>query len=389
MAACFCRALRTALAVTGRSARTGPNPTHAHRSVTRSVVQSAASPEWRQGQRRRRDRRQGGAVLWTALTFSLFGRSEEDERDEAQRKEDEMILLLKKAKLSIVRDQLSSASSFLHQALALAQQLHHQEALLYCYNLMANLSYVRGHLDHAEKLFKASLSVMLSRGTPENDNGVIETSLKLASIYSQQNKLDLAEHGFMFCVEKLEEKLEKLKEESSDESKEEQQRLLLDTRLLLGLVLDSRARFWTQTSDLVRAEQDYRRSLKICSQEQGPAHPQTLVLLSDLASLLDLQGNLPEALLLVQSAVDLGRTHHHPELHVLLCNLASILLHSGDLEAAARVYHEALTLAKSREDQETVEHIQEGLQELKSRRKERREEEKREEEKREESANEE
>ncbi|KAK7877660.1 hypothetical protein WMY93_031672 [Mugilogobius chulae] len=222
------------------------------------------------------------------------------ERDEAQRKEEEMILLLKKAKLSIHRDQLSSASSFLHQAVALAQQLHHQDALLYCYSLMANLSFVRGQLEQAEKLFKACLSLMLSGGIPENHNSSSRFP-EAASIYSRHEQkqrplssktataeteqvetaplLDLAEHGFRFCVETLEEKLEKdfepskekPKEESNKEpTEEEEQRLLLqDTWLLLGLALDSRARFRTQTSDFARAEQDYRRSVKIWT--AGPA----------------------------------------------------------------------------------------------------------------------
>lgn len=278
-----------------------------------------------------------------------------------------MILLLKKAKLSLHRDQFSAASSFLHQALALAQQLHHMDALVYCYSLMANVAFVRGQLDQAEKLFKASLSVILSRGTGENDNAVIETSLKLATIYAQQNKLELAEHGFRFCVETLEEKLEKKEtEQTTDEQQEALQSELKDSRLLLGLVLDSRARFWTQMSDLVRAERDYRRSLKICSEEQGEDHPQTLVLLSDLATVLDLRGNRSEALDLVQRAVDLGRTLDHPELHILLSNMAAIHLHSGDLDAAAKFYSEALSLAKQRGDDEALEHIRDGLKELKT-----------------------
>ncbi|XP_055007938.1 tetratricopeptide repeat protein 19, mitochondrial isoform X2 [Boleophthalmus pectinirostris] len=391
MAACVCRALRTALAVTGRCARTGPNLTHTHRAFTCRNQGERRQGERTQGERTQGERTQGerrhaGAVLWPGLAFSLFGRSEEDERDEAQKKEDEMILLLKKAKLSLLRDQLVSASSFLHQALALAQQLHHQDAQLYCYSQMANLAFVRGQLDQAERLFKSSLSILLSRGIPENDNAVIETSLKLAAIYAQQNRLSLAEHGFRFCVETLEEKLEKEEEEmketketkeakeTTEESTEEAQTLRRDSRLLLGLALDSRARFWTQVSDLERAEEDYRKSLKICSEEQGPEHPQTLVLLSDLASVLDLRGNHSEALVLVQRAVDLGRTHEHPDLHVLLCNLAAVLMHTGDLEAAATFYHEALSLSKSRGDEETTEHLHEELKELKKKKDERKKE---------------
>ncbi|XP_037830452.1 tetratricopeptide repeat protein 19, mitochondrial [Kryptolebias marmoratus] len=43
---------------------------------------------------------EGRRILWAAVAFSLFSSTEEDKRDEAQRKEDEMILLLKKAKVS-------------------------------------------------------------------------------------------------------------------------------------------------------------------------------------------------------------------------------------------------------------------------------------------------
>lgn len=51
--------------------------------------------------------------------------------------------------------------------------------------------------------------------------------------------------------------------------------------------------------------------------------------MSDLATILDLQGRHDEALVLVQQAVDLSRSVGHPDYHVLLGNLAGILLHTG------------------------------------------------------------
>lgn len=56
---------------------------------------------------------------------------------------------------------------------------------------------------------------------------------------------------------------------------------------------------------------------------------QTLVLMSDLATILDLQGRYDDALVLVQQAVELSRSAGHPDQHVLLGNLAGILLHKG------------------------------------------------------------
>ncbi|XP_054870641.1 tetratricopeptide repeat protein 19, mitochondrial, partial [Amphiprion ocellaris] len=309
----------------------------------------------------------GGAALWAAVAFSLFG-SGEDQRDEAQRKEDEMVLLLKKAKLSMHRGQLQAASGFLHQAVVLAHQNHNNQAIIYTYSLMANLAYVQGQLDSAEKLFKAAMSFMLAGGTPQDDNAVIEMSLKLATIYAEQNRAELAEHGFRFCTESLEAKLEKHKELQEDEQTEEQEVLRKETRLLLGLCLDSRARYRAATLHLKQAGQDYLDALNICLQEQGETHPQTLVLMSDLATILDLQGRHDDALVLVQQAVDLSRSAGHPDQHVLLGNLAGILLHTGRMDDSVRFYQEALHLARQAGDQEAVERIQEGLREVKNRR---------------------
>ena len=53
------------------------------------------------------------------------------------------------------------------------------------------------------------------------------------------------------------------------------------------------------------------------------------MLLSDLATILDLQGRHDEALPLVKQAVELSREAGHPDQHVLLGNMAGVLLHNG------------------------------------------------------------
>ncbi|KAM7399950.1 hypothetical protein PAMA_004574 [Pampus argenteus] len=311
----------------------------------------------------------GGRVLWAAVAFSLFSRTDEDHRDEAERKQDELILLLKRAKLSVYYGELQAASGFLHQAIALAHQTHNNQAIIYTYSQMANLAYIQGQLDSAEKLFKAAMSFMLSGGMPQDNNAIIEMSLKLATIYAEQNKAELAEHGFRFCMESLEVKLQRQKEIPAEEQTEEQENLRKETRLLLGLCLDSRARYQASMLHLKQAAQDYQKALNICQQEQGETHPQTLVLMSDLATILDLQGCHDDALVLVQQAVDLSRSVGHPHQHVLLGNMAGILLHTGCLEDSVRFYQEALSLAQQAGDQEAVDHIYEGLKEREGRRK--------------------
>ncbi|XP_028328823.1 tetratricopeptide repeat protein 19, mitochondrial-like [Gouania willdenowi] len=227
---------------------------------------------------------------------------------------------------------------------------------------MANVAYVQGQLDNAEKLFKAAMSFMLAGGTPQDDNAVIEMSLKLAAIYAEQKNVEMAEHGFRFCTESLKAKLEKEQELS-----EEEESMRKETRLLLGLCLDSRARYRASQLQLSQAGQDYQDALDICCQEQGETHPQTLVLMSDLATILDLQGRHDDALKLIQQAVDLGRSAGHPDQHVLLLNLAGILMHTGRRKDSVRLYHEALSSARQAGDEEAVERVHEGLEELKKR----------------------
>uniref|UniRef100_A0AAY4DYV8 MalT-like TPR region domain-containing protein n=1 Tax=Denticeps clupeoides TaxID=299321 RepID=A0AAY4DYV8_9TELE len=296
--------------------------------------------------------------------FSFFGGAE-DKRDEAQKAEDEIILLLKKAKLSIMRDELDAADGFLHQAIRLAHQSHNTQAIIYTYSLMANLAFVQGQLTNAEKLFKAAMSFMLAGGMPQDHNAIIEMSLKLASIYASQNKSELAEHGFRFCTESLEAKMEQHKDLPPEQLSDEERK---DTRLLLGLTLDARARYLAASRRLAEAGADYQRALQICREEQGESHPQTLVLMSDLATILDLQGRHVEALAQVQKAVELSERAGHPDRHVLLGNMAGILMHQGRWEESGRLYQEALAAAQAAGDAEAVEHMQEGLKELASRR---------------------
>lgn len=114
--------------------------------------------------------------------------------------------------------------------------------------------------------------------------------------------------------------------------------------------------------------------------------------MSDLATIMDLQGHHDDALALVRRAVELSRSAGHPDLHVLLGNMAGILLHTGEqgteiggrvllrpshavwfcpsgrLDDSLRFYQEALGLARQAADQEAVDRIREGLKELKERR---------------------
>ncbi|XP_064379283.1 tetratricopeptide repeat protein 19, mitochondrial isoform X4 [Dromaius novaehollandiae] len=260
----------------------------------------AALPQARRGAARLgegggwRQRRGAAAARPGALGFlgalSLFPRGAEEDAEDA------IILLLKKAK-------------------------------------MANVALMQGQLDNAEKLYKATMSYMLAGDTKEDDNAILEMSLKLASIYAAQKQHKLALAGYEFCILTLEEKIAKQKDLPEDvlpggaylSASEEK----ANTRLLLGMSLDGYARYLLSLNQFPVAQKMYEKALQISSDVQGETHPQTVVLLNDLATVLDAQGHYDEAYSHVRRAAELAKETQHPEEHMVLSNLAAILMHKG------------------------------------------------------------
>ncbi|XP_036152255.1 tetratricopeptide repeat protein 19, mitochondrial isoform X1 [Myotis myotis] len=266
------------------------------------------------------------ALAW----FSRPAAAEEPGADRAAREaeedetEAEIIQLLKRAKLSIMKDEPEEAELILHEALRLAIQSDNKKAIIYTYDLMANLAFIRGQLENAEKLFKATMSYLLGGGMQQEDNAIIEISLKLASIYAAQNRQEFALAGYEFCISTLEEKIEREKELAEDILSVEEK---ANTRLLLGMCLDAYARYLLSSKQPSQAQRMYEKALHISEEILGERHPQTIVLMSDLATTLDAQGHFDEACVYVQRASDLARQVGHPELHMVLSNLAAVLMH--------------------------------------------------------------
>ncbi|XP_060003144.1 tetratricopeptide repeat protein 19, mitochondrial-like [Lagenorhynchus albirostris] len=246
-----------------------------------------------------------------------------------------------------MKDDPAEAELILRDALHLACKSDNKKAITYTY-------------DWVGKLFKPTMSYLLGRAMEQEDNAIIEISLKLATIYAAQNRQELALVGYEFCISTLEEKIEREKELSEDTLSVEEK---ANTHLPLGTCLDTHARYLLFSKQPSQAQRMNEKALQISEEILGERHPQTIVLLSDLATTLDAQGRSDEACVHVQRASDLARQVGHPELHVLLRNLTAILMHREHAQAE-EIYQEALKRAKLKRDEVSLQHIREELAEM-------------------------
>jgi len=319
-------------------------------------------------------------VFPVVLGLSLFTKSKDEETGETSEKDDtsksviilkkelleddsEVILALKKAKLAEKRQNLDQADDFYHHALALVN-IHKQDrswsqekilqTKVYIYDCMANLALVRGQLNNAEKLFKLTIQGLLQQGKSQDDNAVVELSLKLAVIYAAQNRLSEAELGYQFCIDTQQKKVD-----SATESD-------IDTVALLGMSADAYSRYLVAQKDYSAAMCNLNKALEIAIIVLGDTHQQVAVLLSDIATVASLTDDYDTALDKLLRAVAIAENIESSHLPTMYYNLGAVYAHQQNSTQARALFNKAIKLAKQLDDKEALMKAKEGLNKLRS-----------------------
>ena len=95
----------------------------------------------------------------------------------------------------------------LHIALKMAQDIHHYNGETYIFTLLASLAFQQEEYLKAENLYKTVIQRQINKGIGEEENGIIEMSLKLAKIYGAWKEHDKAQAGFAYCIKAQETKM--------------------------------------------------------------------------------------------------------------------------------------------------------------------------------------
>lgn len=143
-------------------------------------------------------------LAFSILTWNPFLKKDEEEP------EDKLINTIKLSILEIQKGDFKKAEQMLHLSLRMAQDLKSKDGITYVYDIMANLAMEAKEFVKAEKLFADIMKLLLSEGVEQDDNKILHISSKIAHMAHLQNNFDKANQGFIWTLQKIEEKLKKV-----------------------------------------------------------------------------------------------------------------------------------------------------------------------------------
>ncbi|UYV79291.1 SLC25A26 [Cordylochernes scorpioides] len=275
-----------------------------------------------------------------------------------EEEQDPVVIVIKRGILCMQRHQYNQSEQLFHMALIMAQERADQRAETYIFDQMANLAYQQGQLDKAFTLFTTVVGRMIAQGLQDNDNPIIEMSVKLANILSQQKQDDKALVGYNHCLKAQLAKTEGL------EPSEELEPKAKDDYLLLAMTYSSYGKHLLNRFKYQLAQEQLEKALEITEKICGLEHPQTLVLMNDLGTTMALQKNFEKAQQYIAKAIEVGDKMRIPETASFRCNLGMFLLMDNKPEEAIKLCRQSLKMANKLKDLETKQEAQHCLDQI-------------------------
>lgn len=202
------------------------------------------------------------AVLLNFSLMSLFKKDDDTP-------EDKLVMTIKRAILSIQKEEHEKAERILHMALRMAQDMNSKDGITYVFDAMANLAMERGEFEKAEKLFVDVMKRLFGDGAEENDMRLLHISAKLAHMAEQSGQLEKAKQGFEWVIIKLE---ERMKAAQDDENVKE----------LWGMTKNWYAQALMQMNSMKDAKKAFEEAHKAYLEIHGKLSEEGLLLLNNL-----------------------------------------------------------------------------------------------------------
>ncbi|KAJ9580804.1 hypothetical protein L9F63_024020, partial [Diploptera punctata] len=255
--------------------------------------------------------------------------------------------------LLIQKEEYKKAEQMLHVALKIAQEQQNNDGITYIYDVLANLAFEQRDYKKAEKLFVTVMQRLVSQGVPQTDNRIVHMSLKLANMYKADNNNSKAEDGYKFCIDTLNNKIEK----GADDE---------DTSLLYGMSLDCYAKLLVDSNRLKEAFECFKKAYDLNVKINGEVHEETVVLLNDLGTVCIVQNDFDSAMSYLMKAVDIGeKLPDMKDFGLVIANLVALYIKKGMYEEAKDFCNKAKQNATKHNNNEVLKEISHFMDEIK------------------------
>ncbi|XP_015789814.1 tetratricopeptide repeat protein 19, mitochondrial-like [Tetranychus urticae] len=234
-------------------------------------------------------------------------------------KEDPFILTIKRGILCMQREEFDKAEIILHAALSNAVDMGNSKAIAYIYSLMGNVAFLKGDYEKSEKIYKDLIKRLLEFGIEEDHEAIVEISLKLATIYSKLGKFSKADVGFSHCLSIQKKRANQI--ENDKKTKNELSDSDINSLALYGMALDFYGKHLLRKQEYDGALKYTLDALAVCEKVNGKNAHQTMILLSDVGTLLNLTNNFDEADEYFKKAIKVGTIIESDHLKTLYYNV--------------------------------------------------------------------
>ena len=215
------------------------------------------------------------------------------------------------------------------------------QAKVYIFDSMANLALATRRVENAEKLFKDTLKGLLQLHYAQDDNAVIEITIKLAMCHALQNRPEEAEQGYKFCIDSMASKLD-----NAHKMGKQGDEVDADIIALTGMSYDAYTRFLLVQNRVHEATEMNEKAFSLAKEVFGDNHPQIALLLSDRATSFTMMGEYDLAEKYLQKAIKIAHSVNSEDVSIYYCNLGVVLYELNKLNDAQAACKKAKSFAE-------------------------------------------
>ena len=263
------------------------------------------------------------------------------------KKEDPLVLEIKKGIYEMNRGENEKAEVILHAALKMAKDLANEKAQDYIYVILGDNALELRDFEKAEKLYKEVIRRLLSNGrAKEDDESIVELSLQLASIYAEAREFEKAEEGFSFCKRHQVKRVSKIDIDNREALTEE----TVNSLALYGMILDWYSKFQILTKQHNKALETLKEAYKYCVAVKGEKDEHSATILSDMAVAAELCGRIEDAIEYLKKAIEIAIDTESINLSTFYYNLGMCYLRLRDPPSAGYCCRAALKYSVNPDD---------------------------------------